>query len=191
VTTRAGPFGAAEIIAALKAVHAESERYWDSMSTPTFLAPIGRSWSPADNVRHLTKSMRAVTTGLRLPRWMLWLAFRRATRSSRDYETMREVYRTRLAKGADAGRFAPEQRGVPADAEAERRRIMEYHRVAVDEMARQVSRWPDGALDRRQLPHPLLGALTVREMLLFTLYHNRHHFEGVQRRLGAGEGEVQ
>lgn len=40
----------------------------------------------------------------------------------------------------------------------------------------------ESALGRRQLPHPLLGPLTVREMLLFTLYHNRHHVEVVRTR---------
>jgi hypothetical protein len=42
------------------------------------------------------------------------------------------------------------------------------------------------ALDRWRLPHPLLGRLTVREMLFFTLCHNRHHLEGVRRKLAAG-----
>jgi hypothetical protein len=44
--------------------------------------------------------------------------------------------------------------------------------------------WSEQALDRLRLPHPGLGLLTVREMLLFTLYHNAHHVFGVaQRRL--------
>jgi hypothetical protein len=34
------------------------------------------------------------------------------------------------------------------------------------------------------MPHPLLGKLTVREMLLFTLYHNLHHVQNVARRKG-------
>jgi hypothetical protein len=33
------------------------------------------------------------------------------------------------------------------------------------------------------LPHPLLGKLTVREMLFFTLYHQRHHVAVVERRI--------
>jgi hypothetical protein len=117
---------------------------------------------------------------------VLWFAFRRPARASRDYETIRDVYRARLAKGADAGPFAPERRPAPVDAGAERKRIMEYHQLAVEEFARRASRWPETALDRRQMPHPLLGPLTVREMLLFTLYHNRHHVEGVQRRMAGG-----
>ena len=43
--------------------------------------------------------------------------------------------------------------------------------------------WSERALDRYRLPHPLLGRLTVREMLLFTLYHSVHHFSLVSTRV--------
>ena len=36
-------------------------------------------------------------------------------------------------------------------------------------------RWPEPSLDRYQLLHPLLGRLTVREMLEFSVYHHAHH----------------
>jgi hypothetical protein len=35
--------------------------------------------------------------------------------------------------------------------------------------------WSEDDLDNHRLPHPLLGKLTVREMLFFTLYHIQHH----------------
>jgi hypothetical protein len=43
--------------------------------------------------------------------------------------------------------------------------------------------WTDDDLDRRALPHPYLGALTVREMLLFCVFHERHHLKQVRARL--------
>jgi hypothetical protein len=173
------------IQSALQALHEESVRYWDLLDTATFLAPIGDAWSPADNVRHLTKSMRAATQGLRAPRFLLRFAFGRVMSPSRSYATIREIYRARLAQGASAGRFAPRPRPAPTDPEAERARIMAYHATAVAGLGHAITRWPERALDARQLPHPLLGSLTVREMLLFTVYHNRHHLENVQRRLAA------
>lgn len=178
-TVATGP----SISASLVALHDESVRYWSSLGTATFLARIGDAWSPAENVRHLTKSMRAMTRGMRLPRLLLLLAFRRSARGSRSYEEVREAYRARLALGASAGRFGPGGRDEGLDPEAERATIMAYHAQAVTGLCAAVRRWPERALDSRRLPHPLLGPLTVREMLLFTLYHNRHHLEGVQRRL--------
>jgi hypothetical protein len=180
------PSTGSEIRAALETLHAESVQYWSAMGTATFLAPLGVAWSPAENVRHLTKSVRAVTQGLRVPRIMLLFRFGRAGHPSRSYETMRETYRARLAQGAAAGRFGPGARpasNANADPEAERAQIMAYHATAVRGLSDAISAWPERALDGRQLPHPLLGKLTVREMLLFTLYHNRHHLDGVRRRM--------
>lgn len=185
MTVPAGVLSGADLADAILALHGESVAYWATLATGRFLEPIGDAWSPAENVRHLSKSMRAVSQGLRLPRWLLWLAFRGGRGVSRGYEEMRQVYLDRLARGASAGRFAPSRAPVPADPEAERARIMGAHAAAVHDLAALVRRWPDAALDRRRLPHPLLGPLTVREMLAFTLYHNRHHMEVVRRRLAA------
>ena len=43
--------------------------------------------------------------------------------------------------------------------------------------------WRDTDLDKYFLPHPLLGKLTIREMLFFTLYHDRHHVNNVRKLL--------
>ena len=63
-------------------------------------------------------------------------------------------------------------------------RIMSRHAAALQALVESIGLWSERQLDRCQLPHPLLGPLTVREMLFFTLYHNRHHLDGVRRRRG-------
>lgn len=37
-------------------------------------------------------------------------------------------------------------------------------------------------LDKYILPHPLLGKVTLREMLFFTIHHNEHHLESLKNR---------
>jgi hypothetical protein len=181
------PRTAPEIVQALRTLHAESVSYWTGFDTPTFLGPMGSAWSPADNVRHLTKSMRAVSVGLRVPRLVLWFRGRNASGVSRGYTEMRDTYLAHLAKGVTAGKFAPSPRPVPADPEAERATIMRYHATAVDELTRLAGKWPERSLDRLTFPHPLMGPISVREMLHFTLYHNRHHVNVVRRRLNQGD----
>ncbi|MBX7119408.1 MAG: DinB family protein [Gemmatimonadaceae bacterium] len=180
--TDAGIRTGSEIRSALRALHDESAAYWGSLDTRTFLAPVGAAWSPADNVRHLTKSVRAVTQALRLPRLVLWIAFGRAGAPSRSYDAVREDYRARLVRGASAGRFAPRPQAAAPAPEAARARIMASHAAAIEALCAAIARWPEPALDAHRLPHPLIGRLTVREMLLFTVYHNRHHLANVQRR---------
>ena len=62
------PYARDEIVAELERVHARGVSFWNALSTRVFFAPIGTAWSPADNVRHLTKSIAAVSAGLRVPR---------------------------------------------------------------------------------------------------------------------------
>jgi hypothetical protein len=54
---------------------------------------------------------------------------------------------------------------------------------AVEELARRIGTWSETDLDRYRLPHPLLGRLTVREMLFFTVQHLAHHASKVEARL--------
>jgi hypothetical protein len=61
---------------------------------------------------------------------------------------------------------------------------------AVEELGRRVVSWSEIDLDRYRLPHPLLGKLTVREMLFFTLQHLAHHASKVEARLEAARNGV-
>jgi len=60
-----------EIRRELRALHERSTVFWAAFSTADFVAPIGEAWSPADNVRHLIKSIRPLAGGLRVPRLLV------------------------------------------------------------------------------------------------------------------------
>lgn len=175
------------LVAELQRLHDESTAYWNAFSTAAFFAPLGTAWSPAETVRHLSKSVRPVARGMTLPRWALRLMFGRASRPSRGYREIVAAYQAALAAGGKAGRFAPSSRPPAADPEAERARIMAERARAATELTDVIRRWDEVALDRYRLPHPLLGKLTVREMLFFTLRHNLHHVEVTERRRAARE----
>lgn len=172
---------AKEIITALERQESESLAYWNAFDAGTFFARIGESWSPAETVRHLAKSTRPVAKALRMPRIALRFMFGKARRPSRTYDELVTRYRHVLAEGGKAGRFAPSARETSRDA------IMSSFVRANSDLRAEIARWPEAKLDALVLPHPLLGKLTVREMLLFTLYHHRHHIEVVKRHLAERE----
>jgi len=153
------------------------------VSDEAFFAPQGSAWSPAEHIRHLTKSARPLVMALGLPRWILRLRFGRPRAPSRSFEEMKRIYLGQLAAGATAGRYTPRPEGLPADPPARRRQIMDaWARVTV-ELQNAIRRWPEAALDDCLLPHPVLGLLTVREMLSFTVYHTSHHLGRITERL--------
>ncbi len=174
-----------EIANGLRRLCSASELYWNSMSGEEFVAPLGSAWSPAEHVRHLTKSVRAVSRAMSLPKPLLRLLFWGRRRGvSRRSELLIEQYHAALRAGGQAGRFTPSRHLVPGSPDDYRREIVGAHRATIDLLAREVMMWTRRQVDGILLPHPLLGKLTVREMLLFTLYHNLHHVQVVARRRG-------
>ena len=154
------------------------------MPIADFTASLGAGWSPVDTVRHLTKSMRAVSQGLALPRWLLRVLFGASHAVARSYDAVVADYHGRLRRGGQAGRFAPSARAPRGDIEAHRRVVLASHRKAVEQLARQIMSLTRRQTDTLRLPHPLLGRLALREMFLFVLYHNLHHVHVVARRRG-------
>jgi hypothetical protein len=42
-------------------------------------------------------------------------------------------------------------------------------------LSEKLDKFTEEELDKYILPHPLLGKLTIREMMYFTIYHVLHH----------------
>ena len=173
-----------EIVAELERLDAEITDFFCGLEVDTLLSPQGENWSPADHLRHLTKTLRAIRKGLKAPGLLLVLRFGLARRDSRSFEEMVEAYKGRLAEGnVDAGPFAPSSPSHPSMGEAFRDRVLGYWRQADEEFRAAVAETSEARLDRYQVTHPALGKLTLREMLFFALYHNAHHARLVAERL--------
>ncbi len=178
-----------DIVETLEALATHGIDAWRT-DADVFFAPLGDSWSPADNVRHLTKSTAPVARALALPQIVLRGLFGRADGSSRSYPDLVSTYRAALEAGGRAGRFAPDPVPPPDDPIAGRERILDDGRDAIARLILAAERWSDPDLDRFRLPHPLLGKLTVREMLFFTIYHHSHHRSIVARRLEPRDARI-
>ncbi len=181
------PSSKPDLLAALERLNEASQRYVAGLPARVFVQPQGEKWSPADHVRHLSKSTFAVARGLGLPKLVLLALFGPGSGASLSLPGLREIYLARLRAGGKAGRFAPSPRPIPVDTEAYRDQVLASWRTAASELRAKADGWAEAALDRYRLPHPLLGRLTVREMLFFTLYHNAHHLNLVASRVQPDE----
>ena len=63
-----------------------------------------------------------------------------------------------------------------------REQVIEAFERASAEFRAAAAAWNEDELDREALGHPLLGEMTVREMLFFFVVHERHHLRLVQKR---------
>jgi hypothetical protein len=165
-----------ELITALKDSHQRITTWFIEIPVENFFARHGEVWSPSDNVDHLIKSHKPISKALRLPKFTLKAMFGTPEKSSMSYKKLCQIYRDELAKGAQAsGRYLPNQENPGKYAEEKKQELLEQFSKAGTELVSVAEKWDENELDGYLLPHPLIGKLTIREMLFFTIYHNLRH----------------
>jgi hypothetical protein len=150
--------------------------WFTAISPDDFFIRYGEVWSPSDNVDHLIKAHEPVTQALRLPKIALRAMFGKPDKPSMSYEKLCQAYREEIAKGAQAsGRYLPDQGNPDSYTERKKKELVgQFAKVSARLVA--ISKiWNGSELDDYLLPHPILGKLTVREILFFTIYHNLRH----------------
>lgn len=148
-------------------------RFVSAQTEHQFVNTPNGKWSVGQNLEHLIRSLAPVNQALLLPEFMLRLLFGKPNRKPRTFQELVDRYNQKLAAGGRAsGRFVP-----PAIAWSDRdKKIAALNREKV-KMISRLSSWYESKLDTCLLPHPLLGKLTLREMLFFSVYHIRHHLK--------------
>lgn len=124
---------------------------------------------------------------LGLPKLVLAVMFGRAKQGSGSYAALGDRYQGLLAAGAGAGSFTPREVPPPANPRDKHTSLSPDSPTPSSSLHSRIEKWSETALDRYRLPHPLLGKLTVREMLFFTVLHIAHHASKVEARQAAAE----
>jgi len=136
-----------------------------------FLLSRNNKWTAGQQLDHICRSMKPVAMAFGLPGIALRLLFGKANRPSRSYEALVEKYNGKLSAGGRAsGRFIPKD--IAFD---ERDGLEKQLQHTVSKLVHRLGRFSEKDLDTYILPHPLLGKLTFREMLYFSIYHVQHH----------------
>lgn len=159
------------IIQKLQIDHYEFIDLMLSLSESDFTLSVNNKWTAGQHFEHICLSVSPLTKALRLPRFVLKMIFGKANRPSRDYDPLVEKYHDKLAKGGTASR-----RFIPKQVNPEQQILLKNKLSGiVEQLCKTVNRYSELELDHYILPHPLLGKITIREMLYFTIYHVEHH----------------
>lgn len=165
-----------ELLAALEGSSRRAGTWFQDLPASQFFNRHGDTWSPSDNLDHLIKAVKPVIKALKLPKITLQAMFGKEEKTSMTYEELCELYGDAIARGGQAsGRFLPEQRSPLEDAEIQKKELLRQWTKVSAELVSAMETWTEDELDHYRLPHPLLGKLTVREILFFTVYHNLRH----------------
>ena len=151
-----------------------------SLNDNEFLFSANGKWTAGQQLDHIYRSVSAVTFALTLPKIIIKLYVGKANRPSKDYEALIAKYKLKLEAGGKAsGRFIPK----PVNP-GQKTKLKEKLIRSVESLCKKVDKYNERQLDYYILPHPLLGKLTVREMLYFTIYHVQHHQQLTLKNLG-------
>jgi hypothetical protein len=148
----------------------------ESQPTTQFVwRPEGR-WTMGQHLDHLVRSVKPVNLGLSLPKFIVRLGLGTSGRTSMLYGDLTSKYEKALDDGGKAsGRYLPPAVGV-----GQRDGLLAQHRGERDRLVRLLDRWTEADLDHFAAPHPLLGKVTLRELLFFTIHHHDHHLQTLQ-----------
>jgi hypothetical protein len=169
-----------DIITHLQSNHQQFADYIQSLSTTEFMHRKDNKWTAGQQIDHIVKAVSPVVLAFSLPRIAPRLLFGKSNRKGKTYDELVTKYKDRLADGGKAsGRFVPKE--VPMGEKFLLPKQVMYY---TNQLCKKIEKSSEEELDTYILPHPLLGKLTFREMLYFTIYHVQHHHEITKRDLG-------
>lgn len=89
-----------------------------------------------------------------------------------------EKYRSKLSAGGKvSARFIPK-----IILFGKKDTLVKRYNRQKDKLIKKIKKQSEEKFDNYILPHPLLGKITLREMLFFTIYHNKNHLQIVTQK---------
>ena len=169
-----------ETLAQLNASFTAAENTANSFSESAFFQrPATGKWSAAENMQHLFFSVKPLVGLFGKPELML--QFGKRNRPSMSYDDIVALYLEKLKTFSTANIVNVVDGLSPTKAG----QIEVFHSIN-GKFIERASALSEEVLDDYQIPHPLLGLLTVREFIFFTDYHTRYHTQTMANILAGG-----
>jgi DinB superfamily len=163
-----------ELCKALGSGQNDITAFFGSLSDEVFFAGSDERWSPAHHLGHLTLTYSRLATGFRAKERLADY-----TQTPKSYEDIRDTYLTKLQTTPPVvlanNPFAIKLDGSSKDA------MIAAFAGGSQELREATTSWSETDLDTKGMKHPLLGLMSAREILFFTLYHDQHHLLGVEK----------
>ncbi|MFK8104436.1 MAG: DinB family protein [Saprospiraceae bacterium] len=168
----------AEIVKSLVLSLEEVRGFIEQLTEEQFEHKPTDKWSIKQEFEHLILSNKPVSSALKLPKLVL-RSFGKPRNPSRKFEALFDYYHGKLKTSpVPTGKFTPKEQNNLSRTDM----LMGWGMIS-KKFDDRILNWSEEKLDQYLLPHPLLGKLTVREMLFFTIFHNHHHLSNMQDKL--------
>ncbi len=135
-------------------------------------------WNTGEHIVHLIQSEKALNKALWLPKFYLKYKFGTNNRENRTYDQIVKKYQAKLAD--NPGIIAKISKDMPIIKQSNKVAYITKLDNEKIKLIKKFQKWTEQDLDTYLLPHPLLGRMTIREIVIWTAYHTEHHHHILQ-----------
>ncbi len=167
-----------EIIRMYQELDLELSEFLASLTKEEKNADLNGKWSVNQNIDHLNKVLLPLNKALSKPKFLLRYGFGKPNRPGRNYDALVQRYHEKAQGPAVAPEIYKANENLvlgTQDLEGT------YQALSLKFLKIVEQKWSEAQLDNYLLAHPLLGKLTIREILYFVHWHTNHHFEAIKK----------
>lgn len=130
-------------------------------------------WTSGQHIVHLIQGAKPLNKALGMPKFILWYKFGKANRGPRTYDEVVAKYHTKLRAAGEV--ISPFSKNMPDTPPDGKQAIISKLSKERDILTKKINKISEKDLDKYLIPHPLMGRMLIREMLMWNAYHIEHH----------------
>lgn len=137
-------------------------------------SPKGK-WTLGQHILHLTNSISLLNKALSYPKFILKYKFGKSNRKTRSYDIVVKKYQEKLI--ANQERATQFNSTLKTPTLKDKPFLVNKMITQNKKLQHHTHKWKDKQLDTLLIPHPLMGRMTVREIIMWSAYHTEHHVQ--------------
>ncbi|MFC0604853.1 DinB family protein [Winogradskyella pulchriflava] len=157
----------------IEAKHAELISWLEKQPDDAWTQGPEGKWTQGQQALHLLQSIKPLNDALSMPKFLLRFKFGKANRPVRDYDTTVKRYQERLLDAK--GKTFKGSQNMKVPTLADKHYILNRLQTESKKLQYKTKKISDTNLDTVILPHPLMGKMPVREIIMWTAHHVEHH----------------
>lgn len=130
-------------------------------------------WTTGQQIQHLADSLQLLNKALSYPKFLLKYKFGTCNRAPRNYDAVAKKYQQKLLENQDRARKFNQNLKKPLN--RERQTLLNKLQLQNKKLQYKTKKLKDKYLDFLVIPHPLMGKMTIREIVMWTAHHTEHH----------------
>lgn len=164
----------------LEAKHSELISWLENQPEDQWTQGPEGKWTTGQQALHLLQSIKPLNDALSMPKFILRYRFGKANRPVRAYNAITKRYQERLVEAK--GKTYKGSKNMKTPTLKEKDYILNRLQTESKKLQYKTKKISDNNLDNLILPHPLMGKMPIREIIMWTAYHVEHHTETLKNK---------